>query len=127
MPRQAASDLSLPIAQPITRSHLRLTPAAGLLVLAALLAGAISIDPQVGYAQSTKERKPAEPNRVPLGLKLLTEHQRLLVFQDRLRGLCEVTAAERVTPGKWRASCADGGAFIIKVYRDGFMTVTRSP
>jgi len=30
------------------------------------------------------------------------------------------------SPGKWRASCADGGAFIIKVYRDGFIPVTRA-
>jgi hypothetical protein len=50
---------------------------------------------------------------------------RNIVFQDRLHGLCELVKAERVRPGKWRASCADGGAFVIKVYRDGFMTVTR--
>jgi uncharacterized membrane protein len=75
---------------------------------------------------SAKERKPSEPNRVPLGLKLVTEHQRLLIFQDRLRGLCEVATAERVAAGQWRANCTDNSAFIIKVYRDGFMTVTRS-
>jgi hypothetical protein len=51
---------------------------------------------------------------------------RNVIFQDRLRGLCELVKAERVSAGKWRASCADGGAFVIKIYPDGFMTVTRS-
>src|SRR5262249_2381700 len=97
--------------------------AARLFVLAALISAMTSI--ATGVA-SSKGRKPAEPNRVPLGLKLLTEHQRLVVFQDRLRGLCEVVTAERVTAGQWRASCTEGNTFIIKVYRDGFMTVTRS-
>src|SRR5262249_4434836 len=97
--------------------------AARLFVLAAMTAGLTSLAPHVAW---TKERKPSEPNRVPLGLKLLTDHQRLLVFQDRLRGLCEVATAERVAAGQWRANCTDSNAFIIKVYRDGFMTVTRS-
>jgi hypothetical protein len=97
--------------------------AARLFVLAAIVAGLTSLAPHVA---SAKERKPSEPNRVPLGLKLLTEHQRLLIFQDRLRGLCEVATAERVAAGQWRANCTDSSAFIIKVYRDGFMTVTRS-
>jgi hypothetical protein len=110
---------------------------AGLLLLAVLLAGC----PTDGYAENptlaiaqachaktTKRVKPveaAETHRAPLGIKLLSEPLRNVVFQDRLRGLCELVKAERVMPGKWRASCADGGAFIIKVYRDGFMTVTR--
>jgi hypothetical protein len=114
---------------------------AGLLLLAVSLAGcptygyaerprlASSMIAQVGHAKTAKPVKPVkavETNRAPLGLKLLNEYQRVLVFQDRLRGLCEVVKAERVGAGKWRASCADGGAFVIKIYPDGFMTVTRS-
>jgi hypothetical protein len=115
--------------------------AAGLLLLAVVLAGcptdgyaehprlASSMIAQVGHAKTTKRVKPveaAETHRAPLGVKLLNEYQRMIVFQDRLRGLCEVVKAERVSAGKWRASCADGGAFVIKIYPDGFMTVTRS-
>ncbi len=116
------------------------TPA-GLLLLAVLLAGcptdgyaehprlASSKIDQVGHAKTTKRVKPveaAETKRAPLGVKLLSEPMRNVVFQDRLRGLCEVVKAERVSAGKWRASCTDGGAFVIKIYPDGFMTVTRS-
>jgi len=114
---------------------------AGLLLLAALLAGcptdgyaehprlASSMIDQVGHAKTTKRVKPvgaAETKRAPLCVKLLSEPMRNVVFQDRLRGLCEVVKAERVSAGKWRASCTDGGAFVIKIYPDGFMTVTRS-
>ena len=128
-------------------SHRRLrsvsmkTPsAAGLLLLAVVLAGcqtdgyaehprlASSMIAQACHAKTTKRLKPveaAETHRAPLGVKLLSEPLRNIVFQDRLRGLCELMKAERVSAGKWRASCADGGAFIIKIYRDGFMTVTR--
>src|SRR5438132_1550620 len=84
---------------------------------------------QVGHAKTTKRVKPveaAETKRAPLGVKLLSEPMRNVVFQDRLRGLCEVVKAERVSAGKWPASCTDGGAFVIKIYPDGFMTVTRS-
>jgi hypothetical protein len=119
---------------------MKMPTTAGLLLLAVLLAGcptdgyaenpspASSTIAQACHAKTTKRVKPveaAETHRAPLGVKLLSEYQRMVVFQDRLRGLCEVVKAERVSPGKWRASCADGGAFVIKVYRDGFMTVTR--
>jgi hypothetical protein len=70
--------------------------------------------------------KPDETNDPALGLKLLAEPQRIAVFQDRLRGLCEIAEVEQVTSDSWRASCTKGDAFIIKVYSDGFMTVTRS-
>jgi len=111
---------------------------AGLLLLAALLTGCptdgyaehpeSSTIAQACHAKTAKRVKPvkaAETHRAPLGVKLLSEPLRNIVFQDRLRGLCELVKAERVSAGKWRASCTDGGAFIIKVYRDGFMTVTR--
>jgi hypothetical protein len=65
-------------------------------------------------------------NDPALGLKLLAEPQRIAVFQDRLRGLCEVANVEQISSDSWRASCTKGDAFIIKVYSDGFMTVTRS-
>jgi hypothetical protein len=70
--------------------------------------------------------KPDETNDPALGLKLLAEPQRIAVFQDRLRGLCEVAKVEQISSDSWRASCTKGDAFIIKVYSDGFMTVTRS-
>ncbi len=70
--------------------------------------------------------KPDETNDPALGLKLLAEPQRIAVFQDRLRGLCEVAKVEQISSDSWRASCTKGDDFIIKVYSDGFMTVTRS-
>jgi hypothetical protein len=70
--------------------------------------------------------KPDETNDPALGLKLLAEPQRIAVFQDRLRGLCEVAKVEQISSDSWRASCTKGDHFIIKVYSDGFMTVTRS-
>jgi|SRR5262249_27992561 hypothetical protein len=102
---------------------------ASLLIPALLLAGGPTYAAQVGHAKTTKNEKSAEApatKRAPLGVKLLSEPMRHVVFQDRLRGLCEVVKSERVSAGKWRTSCADGGAFVIKVYPDGFMTVTRS-
>jgi hypothetical protein len=54
------------------------------------------------------------------------EAQRMAGFQERLRGLCEIVKADKVSADSWRASCAKGDAFIIKIYSDGFMTVTRS-
>jgi hypothetical protein len=87
-------------------------------------------------ARVAKRAKPAQAaattttttttNRAALGLTLLGEPQRIVVFQDRLRGLCEVTKIEQISSDSWRASCTKGDAFIIKVYSDGFMTVTRS-
>ena len=103
---------------------------AGLLLLAVLLAGCPTDGyAEVGYAKTAKRVKPveaAETHRAPLGVKLLSEPMRNVIFQDRLRGLCELVKAERVSAGKWHASCADGGAFVIKIYPDVFMTVTRS-
>jgi hypothetical protein len=80
----------------------------------------------VKAAKGEKTVKTAATNNPALGLKLLGEELRMVVFQVRLRGLCEVEKAEQVSADTWRASCADGGAFVIKVYPDGFMTVTRS-
>ncbi len=80
----------------------------------------------VKAAKRVKTVKAAATNNAALGLKLLGEQLRMVVFQNRLRGLCEVEKADQVSADTWRASCADGGAFVIKVYPDGFMTVTRS-
>jgi len=77
-------------------------------------------------AKRVKPVKAAATNRAALGLKLVGEQLRMVVFQERLRGLCEVDKAEQVSADAWRASCTNGGAFVIKVYPDGFMTVTRS-
>jgi hypothetical protein len=59
-------------------------------------------------------------------LKLLSEPLRIILLQERLRGLCEVLKAEQVSADSWRATCTKGDAFVVKVYSDGFMTVTRS-
>src|SRR6266566_1394331 len=80
----------------------------------------------VGHAKTAKRVKTvkaAATNRAALGLKLVGEELRMVVFQNRLRGLCEVEKAEQVSADTWRASCTNGGAFVIKVYPDGFMTV----
>src|SRR6266581_4287808 len=72
--------------------------------------------------------KPAEPTENPpaLGVKLLGEELRVVLLQERLRGLCEVVKVEQLSADSWRASCAKGDAFVVKVYPDGFMSVTRS-
>jgi hypothetical protein len=80
----------------------------------------------VKAAKGKKTVETAATNNPALGLKLLSEELRMVVFQVRLRGLCEVEKAEQVSADTWRASCADGGAFVIKIYPDGFITVTRS-
>ena len=80
----------------------------------------------VKAAKRVKTVKADATNRAALGLKLVGEELRMVVFQNRLRGLCEVEKAEQVSADTWRASCTNGGAFVIKVYPDGFMTVTRS-
>ena len=80
----------------------------------------------VKAAKRVKTAKAAAANGAALGLKLVGEQLRLILFQNRLRGLCEVEKAEQVSADVWRASCTDGGAIVIKVYPDGFMTVTRS-
>ena len=77
-------------------------------------------------ATPVKPVEPAETNPPALGVKLLGEELRVVLLQERLRGLCEVEKAEQVSADAWRASCTNGGAFVIKVYPDGFMTVTRS-
>ena len=68
----------------------------------------------------------APTNRPALGLELLGEDLRVVVLQERLRGLCEVVKAERLSADSWRATCAKGGAFVVKIYPDGFMSMTRS-
>ena len=72
-----------------------------------------------------KSANPAITNRPAFGLKLLTNYSRIVVFQDRLSGLCDVTKTEQVSNDTWRASCAKGDAFIIKVHPDGYMDATR--
>jgi hypothetical protein len=81
---------------------------------------------RVKPAQAATTTTTTTTNRAALGLTLLGEPQRIVVFQDRLRGLCEVAKIEQISSDSWRASCTKGDAFIIKVYSDGFMTVTRS-
>jgi hypothetical protein len=73
-----------------------------------------------------KPAKAATTNRAALGMARMGEPQRTAVFKERLRGLCEIVKAEKISADSWRASCAKGDAFIIKIYSDGFMTVTRS-
>ena len=70
--------------------------------------------------------EPAETNPPALGVKLLGEELRVVLLQERLRGLCEVVKVEQLSADSWRASCAKGDAFVVKVYPDGFMSVTRS-
>jgi len=67
----------------------------------------------------------APTNRPALGLELLGEDLRVVVLQERLRGLCEVEKTERLSADSWRATCAKGGAFVVKIYPDGFMSMTR--
>jgi hypothetical protein len=64
-------------------------------------------------------------NRPALGLGLLGEDLRVVVLQERLRRLCEVEKTERLSADSWRATCAKGGAFVVKIYPDGFMSLTR--
>jgi hypothetical protein len=116
---------------------MKTTSAGGPLLLAIVLAGCQTdgvsgMAPcggymaQVGHPGRPHPVKAAEINRAALGLRLLGEPQRMAVFQDRLRGLCEVVTVEQLNANSWRASCVKDIAFIIKVYSDGFMTVTRS-
>jgi len=73
-----------------------------------------------------KPVEPTETNPPALGVKLLGEELRVVLLQERLRGLCEVVKVEQLSADSWRASCAKGDAFVVKVYPDGFMSVTRS-
>ena len=77
-------------------------------------------------ATPAKPVEPAETNPPALGVKLLGEELRVVLLQERLRGLCEVVKVEQLSSDSWRASCAKGDAFVVKVYPDGFMSVTRS-
>ena len=77
-------------------------------------------------ATRVKPVEPAETNPPALGVKLLGEELRVVLLQERLRGLCEVVRIEQLSADSWRASCAKGDAFVVKVYPDGFMSVTRS-
>ncbi len=77
-------------------------------------------------ATPAKPVEPAETNPPALGVKLLGEELRVVLLQERLRGLCEVVKVEQLSADSWRAGCAKGDAFVVKVYPDGFMSVTRS-
>jgi ABC-type amino acid transport substrate-binding protein len=77
-------------------------------------------------ATPAKPVEPAETNPPALGVKLLGEELRVVLLQERLRGLCEVVKVEQLSADSWRASCAKGDAFVVKVYPDGFMSLTRS-
>jgi hypothetical protein len=79
---------------------------------------------KLGRAETPVE--PVATNPPALGVKLLGEELRVVLIQERLRGLCEVEKAEQLSADSWRASCAKGDAFVVKVYPDGFMSVTRS-
>jgi hypothetical protein len=70
--------------------------------------------------------KPAAINRPALGLELLGEELRVVLLQERLRGLREVVKVEQLSADSCRASCARGGAFVVKVYSNGYMSLTRS-
>jgi hypothetical protein len=77
-------------------------------------------------ATLVKPVEPAETNPPALGVKLLGEELRVVLLQERLRGLCEIVKVEQLSADSWRASCAKGDAFAVKIYPDGFMSVTRS-
>ncbi len=77
-------------------------------------------------ATPVKPVEPAETNPPALGVKLLGEELRVVLLQERLRGLCEIVKVEQLSVHSWRASCAKGDAFVVKIYPDGFMGVTRS-
>jgi hypothetical protein len=77
-------------------------------------------------ATPVKPVEPTETNPPALGVKLLGEELRVVLLQERLRGLCEVVKVEQLSADSWRASCAKGDAFVVKVYPDGFMSLTRS-
>jgi hypothetical protein len=59
-------------------------------------------------------------------VEMLGEELRLTLFQERLRGLCEIVKVYQLSSHLWRTTCAKGGAFNIKVYPDGYMSLTRS-
>jgi hypothetical protein len=77
-------------------------------------------------AQAAAPVRPTETNRPALGVELLGEELRSALFQERLRGLCEIVKVYQLSPHLWRATCAKGGAFNIKMYPDGYMSLTRS-
>jgi hypothetical protein len=77
-------------------------------------------------AQAAAPVRPAETNRPAFGVELLGEELRLVLFQERLRGLCEIVKVYQLSSQLWRATCAKGSAFNIKVYSDGYMSLTRS-
>jgi uncharacterized iron-regulated membrane protein len=81
---------------------------------------------RVKAAKRVKPAKAATTNPAALGFARMDEPQRMAAFRERLRGLCEIVKAEKIRADSWRASCAKGDAFTIKIYPDGFMTVTRS-
>jgi hypothetical protein len=76
--------------------------------------------------QAAAPVRPAETNGPALGVELLGEELRLALFQQRLRGLCEIEKVYQLSSRLWRATCTKGGAFNIKVYPDGYMSLTRS-
>jgi hypothetical protein len=78
--------------------------------------------------RATKGRAaaPAAINYPARGLELLGKELRLVLFQERLRGLCEVVRVDQLSGDLWHANCAKGGAFVVKVYPEGYLSVTRS-
>jgi hypothetical protein len=81
---------------------------------------------QARATQAAPPAVPAETNRPALGVEMLGEELRLTLFQERLRGLCEIVKVYQLSSHLWRTTCAKGGAFNIKVYPDGYMSLTRS-
>jgi hypothetical protein len=95
-------------------------------------AGRAKADREAEDAKAAREAptpvKPVNPaaDNPALGLKLLGDTQRNILLQDRLRGLCELVKVDQVSADSWRATCAKGGAFVLKIYSDGYISVTRS-
>ena len=70
--------------------------------------------------------KPTGNNRQARGVQLLGNELRTALIQERLRGLCEVDKIEQLSADQWRATCEKGNPFIIKVFPDGYLSITKS-
>src|SRR5260370_10037988 len=75
-------------------------------------------------ATPVKPVEPAETNPPALGVKLLGEELRVVLLQERLRGLCEAVRVEQPSADSWRASCAQGEVLLATVYPDLFVSFT---
>src|SRR5262249_5490855 len=116
------STVALVIYQHTSCAMKTISAGGSLLLLTILLAGCqtdsvSSLTPHGGYMTRVNDparcppAKVAKVNRAALGLTLLGEPQRMAVFQDRLRGLCEVATVKQLSADSWRASCAEDSSF----------------